>query len=106
MIEDGAFSGCKKLHSVVTGASLSKIGKNVFANDKSLKIIDLRNSKTLKSVGSGTFKGISKKEMIKVPKGKIKAYKKLLKINVGNVWIVKPSFWFHQMHKFRMMCTG
>ena len=79
MIEDGAFSGCKKLHSVVTGASLSKIGKNVFANDKSLKIIDLRNSKTLKSVGSGTFKGISKKAMIKVPKGKIKAYKKLLK---------------------------
>ena len=79
VIEDGAFSGCKKLHSVVTGASLSKIGKNVFANDKSLKIIDLRNSKTLKSVGSGTFKGISKKAMIKVPKGKIKAYKKLLK---------------------------
>lgn len=79
VIEDGAFSGCKKLNSVVTGASLSKIGKNVFANDKSLKTIDLRNSKKLKSVGSGTFKGISKKAIIKVPKGKIKAYKKLLK---------------------------
>lgn len=79
VIEDGAFSGCKKLNSVVTGASLSKIGKNVFANDKSLKTIDLRNSKKLKSVGSGTFKGISKKAIIKMPKGKIKAYKKLLK---------------------------
>lgn len=79
VIEDGAFSGCKKLNSVVTGASLSKIGKNVFANDKRLKTIDLRNSKKLKSVGSGTFKGISKKAIIKVPKGKIKAYKKLLK---------------------------
>lgn len=79
VIEDGAFSGCKKLNSVVTGASLSKIGKNVFANDKNLKKIDLRNSKKIKSVGSGTFKGISKKAIIKVPKGKMKAYKKLLK---------------------------
>lgn len=79
VIEDGAFSGCKKLNSVVTGASLSKIGKNVFANDKSLKKIDFRNSKKIKSVGSGTFKGISKKAIIKLPKGKVKAYKKLLK---------------------------
>lgn len=79
VIEDGAFSGCKKLNSVVTGASLSKIGKNVFANDKNLKKIDLRNSKKIKSVGSGTFKGISKKAIIKVPKRKMKAYKKLLK---------------------------
>lgn len=79
VIEDGAFSGCKKLNSVVTGASLSKIGKNVFANDKNLKKIDLRNSKKIKSVGSGTFRGISKKAIIKVPKRKMKAYKKLLK---------------------------
>lgn len=79
VIEDGAFSGCNKLNSVITGASLSKIGKNVFANDKNLKKIDLRNSKKIKSVGSGTFKGISKKAIIKVPKRKMKAYKKLLK---------------------------
>lgn len=79
VIEDGAFSGCQKLVSVVTGASLTKIGKDVFANDKKLKTIDLSKSKKIKSVGSGTFKGISKKAVIKVPKGKIKAYKKLLK---------------------------
>ncbi len=78
-IEDGAFSGCKKLVSVVTGESLTKIGKNVFVNDKKLKTIDLRKSKKLKSVGSGAFKGISKKAVVKVPKKKIKAYKKFLK---------------------------
>lgn len=79
VIEDGAFGGCKKLSLVVTGAALSKIGKNVFAGDKNLKTIDFSKSKKIKSVGSGTLRGISKKAVIKVPKGKMKAYKKLLK---------------------------
>ena len=69
----------KKLTRVVTGTSLIKIGKNAFANDKKLRVIDLRKSKKLKSVGSKAFKGIYGKAKIKAPKGKLKVYKKLLK---------------------------
>ncbi len=79
IIDSGAFKGCKKLTRVVTGTSLIKIGKNAFANDKKLRVIDLRKSKKLKSVGSKAFKGIYGKAKIKAPKGKLKVYKKLLK---------------------------
>lgn len=34
---------------------------------------------TLKKTGSNAFKGINKKAKIKVPKGKVKQYKKLVK---------------------------
>ena len=77
-IKNGAFSGCKKLKKVTTGAALTKIGKQVFFNDKQLKTVDLRKSKKLKTVGSRTFKGIYKKAVIRVPSAKYKAYKKLL----------------------------
>lgn len=100
-ISAGAFQGCKKLKSVTIGKNvadigartfskctaltkiilpvkLRKIGKQAFSGCKQLKSITVR-SKQLKSVGKNAFQGIHAKAKIKVPKSKLKAYKKLLK---------------------------
>lgn len=100
-ISAGAFQGCKKLKSVTIGKNvadigartfskctaltkiilpvkLRKIGKQAFSGCKRLKNITIR-SKQLKSVGKNAFQGIHAKAKIKVPKAKLKAYKKLLK---------------------------
>ena len=97
-----AFSGCKKLKTVVIGENVSvisqkafykcgsltsitipkkvkSIGKNAFASCKKLKHINIKTTKLTKSsVGSNAFKGISAKAVVKVPKSKLNAYKKLL----------------------------
>lgn len=68
----------KKLTKVVIGANVTTIDKKAFAGCKKLKKITIK-SKRLKSVGKKAFKGISKNAVIKVPKAKRKAYRKLLK---------------------------
>ena len=60
------------------GANINLIGKAAFAGDKKLKSINVK-SKAIKKVGAKAFKGIYKKAVIKVPKAKKKAYKKLFK---------------------------
>ena len=57
---------------------METIGKNAFKNCKKLKKITVK-SKVLKKVGSGALKKIHKKAVVKVPKKKLKAYKKLFK---------------------------
>ena len=58
---------------------VTKIGKNAFGGCKNLKTLTIKSAKlTKKGLASGSFKGISKKTVVKVPKGKVKAYKKLL----------------------------
>lgn len=103
VIGSGAFSGCKKLKSITIGknvieiktkafykcsaltkitipSKVGKIGKQAFYGCKKLKSIVIKTSKlTTKKVGSNAFKGIYKKATVKVPKKKLKAYKKLLK---------------------------
>ena len=57
---------------------VTKINKNAFKGCKKLKKVTIK-AKSLKSIGKNAFKGIAKKAVIKVPKAKKKAYKKLLK---------------------------
>lgn len=73
-----AFKGCKKLKKVTIPANVTKIGKKAFYKCKALKTVTIK-SKKLSSVGSAAFKGIAKNAVIKLPKAKKTAYKKLLK---------------------------
>ena len=75
-----AMKGNKKLTKVVIPASVRTIGAQAFAGCKNLKNITIQTPYlTKKSVGAKTFKGISDKAVIKVPKKQFKAYQKLLK---------------------------
>lgn len=75
-----AFKGNKKLKSVTIGKNVKNIGRNSFYGCKNLKKIIVKStSLSKKSVGSKAFKKIHPKATIKVPKSKLKAYKKLLK---------------------------
>ncbi len=73
-----AFSRCTKLKKITIGANVTTIGKKAFQGDKNLKTVTIKTKK-LSSVGKNAFKGISAKAVIKVPKAKRAAYKKLLK---------------------------
>lgn len=77
-IGSSAFTSCKKLQKVTIGENVTKIGKKAFYKCSKLKTITVK-SKKLKSAGKNAFKGIYKKAVIKVPKSKLKNYKKLLK---------------------------
>lgn len=103
-IGTSAFSGCKKLKSVSMGANVttinkrafykcgkltkitipakvSKIGEETFFTCKQLKSITIKSTKlTSKKIGKGAFKNIYSKTTIKVPKSKLKSYKKILKL--------------------------
>lgn len=77
----------KKVKSVIIPATVvydgvtykvTGIAKNAFKNCKSLKKITIK-SKTLRKAGKNCFKGINKKAVIRVPKARLKSYKKLLK---------------------------
>ena len=76
-IAPAAFRGNTKTTSVSIGTYVTSIGKNAFSGCKNLKAVTIK-SKGLKSIGKGAFKGISKKAVVKVPKTKYAAYKKLL----------------------------
>ena len=86
-----AFKGNKKVQKLIIPASVRKIGKQAFVNCKKLKNITIKTSYlTNKSVGAGAFKGVHAKAVIKVPKKKLKAYKKLLKAKgVGKKAVIK-----------------
>lgn len=77
-IAPNAFKGSKKLTQVVVSANVTKIGKAAFSGSKNLKKITIK-SKGIKSVGKQAFANIHKRCVIKVPKQKLKAYKKLFK---------------------------
>lgn len=77
-IGDGAFANCKALKKITIPATVTKIGKKAFNKCKKLKTVTIKTKK-LKTVGSSAFKGIAKKAVIKLPKAKKAAYKKLLK---------------------------
>ncbi|MEY8515806.1 beta-L-arabinofuranosidase domain-containing protein [Lachnospiraceae bacterium 29-84] len=73
-----AFSGCKKAKSATIGSNVTKIGSKAFYNCKALTKITVK-SKKLESVGKNALKNINSKAKVKVPKSKLKAYKKLFK---------------------------
>jgi len=79
-IGNKAFYKCKKLQKITIPAKVKKIGKSAFYGCKSLKTITIQTKMlTNKNVGSKAFKGVFAKPTVKVPKGKLSAYKKLLK---------------------------
>lgn len=79
-IGDRAFYGCTALKKITIPSKVSKIGKKAFYGCKKLKNVNIKTGKlTSKSVGSQAFKKIHGKAVVKVPKNKRKAYKKLLK---------------------------
>ena len=77
-IADQAFANQKKATKAVIGANVTKIGKKAFYGDSRLKSITVKGKK-LKTVGKQALKGINKKAVIRVPKAKKNAYKKLFK---------------------------
>ena len=72
------FSSCPKLTSVIIGESVTKIEAKAFYKLDLLKKIKLKCT-DLKSIESGSFKGIYTKAKFKLPKNKAKQYTKLLK---------------------------
>ena len=69
-----------KATKIVIPSNVKKLGKNLFKNLKKLKTIEIKSTKlTKKTIDKKTFAGLNKKATIKVPKKKLKAYKKLFK---------------------------
>ena len=79
-IAANAFKNQKKIKKVVIPSSVNRIGKKAFYGCKNLKNITIKTTKlTKKNVGSKAFFGIHAKAVIKVPKKKLSAYRKMLK---------------------------
>ena len=79
-IGNNAFRGCKKLKSVTVGKNVKKIGTKAFYDCKKLKKIIIKTKQLqIKKVGNKAFKGIYSKVNIKVPKPKLKSYKKIFR---------------------------
>ena len=79
-IDKNALKGNKKVTKIVVGSNIQSIGDYAFSGCKKLKTIIIQSKKlTTKTVSKKAFKGIAKKVVVKVPKKKRTAYKKLLK---------------------------
>lgn len=75
-----AFNKCTELTKITIPKNVSKIGKQAFNGCAKLKNITIKTTKLKSSnVGSSAFKGTASKAVVKVPKSKLSAYKKLLK---------------------------
>ena len=78
-IKKNAFYGCTKLTDLTIGKNVKSIGRSAFQGCKNLKTITFKTAKlTSKSVGAKAFRGTPAKAKVKVPKKKLKAYKKWL----------------------------
>lgn len=77
-IDDKAFSGMKKLQTVIIGENVKTIGKQAFSNNKKLKKITIK-SQSLTKIAKNAFKKSAGSGTIKVPKSRKKAYAKLFK---------------------------
>lgn len=79
-IANGAFAGNKKLKKVLIGKNIKKINTNAFKGCHNLSKITIRTTKLTKtSIGKHAFKKINAKATIKVPRTKLKRYKKYMK---------------------------
>ena len=78
-IAKNAFKGMDKLTTVTIGKNVKSIGAKAFYGCKKLKKITIKSTKlTKKTIGSKAFTGIYKKAVVKCPKAKKAAYKKIL----------------------------
>ena len=89
-ISKNAFKDNKKLKKVTIGKNVSKINASAFYGCKNLKTVTIKSTQ-LKTVGKNAFKGVNAKAKIKVPKSRLKSYKKLFakKGQKSTVQIVK-----------------
>lgn len=83
-IGSGAFQGCSSLRTLKIGSKVSSIGAKAFYDCKALTSVTIQSKKlTSGSVGKSAFakagRNNYKKLMVKVPKSRLSAYKKLLK---------------------------
>lgn len=79
-IGKSAFEKCTKLKSITLSKNVEDIGKNAFKNCKNLNTITIKSTKLdVDGVKKGAFSGIGKKVVVKVPKSRYSAYKKLLR---------------------------
>lgn len=76
-IGPSAFAGNKKLTNISVGNNVVSIGEKAFNGCSKLKMIDLSKNTVLQSVGKNAVKGVSSKCVVKVPKSKKSAYKKI-----------------------------
>lgn len=79
-----AFYGCTKLKTVTLGSGVTTIGKKAFYNCKSVTKMTVSSKKLKQSkIGAGAFTKMGaknyKKLTVKVPKAKLKVYKKMFK---------------------------
>jgi hypothetical protein len=73
-----ALKNNKKVKKITIGSNIEKIGKNAFYGCENLTTITIKSANlTAKNIGKNAFKGISNKVVVKVPKKKLKAYKKI-----------------------------
>ncbi len=75
-ISKNAFKNNKKLKKVTIGKNVSKINSSAFYGCKNLKTVTIKSTQ-LKTVGKNAFRGVNAKAKIKVPKSRLKSYKKL-----------------------------
>ncbi|MDD6069417.1 MAG: leucine-rich repeat protein [Clostridiales bacterium] len=75
-----ALKGNKKITRLTIGKNVKKIGTSAFQDCRQLKFLTIKTKHlTSKNVGKKAFSGIQKKAKIKVPAGRNKSYKKLLR---------------------------
>ena len=78
-IEKNACKNYSKLKKLTIGKNVKSIGVGAFSGCKVLKSIKIQSTLlTKKTIGKKAFSGIHKKAVIKVPKKKLKEYKKVL----------------------------
>ena len=81
-IAANAFKNCNKLTKVTINANIKEIGANAFAGTKSLGNVIIK-SKQLAKIGKKAFSKAGSKNYaklkVRVPKAKLKAYRKMLK---------------------------
>lgn len=79
-VDASAFKKNKNVTKITIGSNVTSLSKNTFKNNKKLKTIIIKTTKlTKKTLAKGAFKGVTKKTVIKVPKKKLAAYKKLFR---------------------------
>ncbi len=78
VIGSNAFQNCGKVTSAEIKANVTEIGSKAFYNCKKLKKLTIRSTK-LKKVGKNALQKINAKASVRVPKAKLKSYKKKLK---------------------------
>lgn len=75
-----AFNNCKKLSKLTLPSGVNSIGRQAFAGCGKLKSMVVKTGNlTAASVGAGAFKGVPKSAVVKVPKKKKAAYKKIFR---------------------------